>query len=103
MIETMSSSRLKNLLVVCATVLTRVLVSAGSAPDATPQTINIIVVSYDPLLREHDNLHLHRYMKWNDPRPMTTNLVRYIREASRGYANYRIVDFIDVDAFPVKR
>src|SRR5438552_9972542 len=78
-------------------------VNAGSAPDAAPQAINLLVVSYDPLLREHDNLQLHRYMKWNDPRPMTTNLVRYLREASRGYANYRIVDFIEVDAFPVKR
>src|SRR5438034_798451 len=49
MIERMSSSRLKNLLATCAiTVLTTMLVNAGSAPDAAPQAINIIVVSYDP-------------------------------------------------------
>jgi hypothetical protein len=42
-------------------------------------------------------------MKWNDPHPMTTNLMHYLREASGGYAEYRLVDFIEVNAFPAKR
>jgi len=31
------------------------------------------------------------------------NLVRYLREASGGFARYEIADFLDVDAFPQKR
>jgi len=87
-----------------------VLVVAGSdlrtdaaVPDSVRKTNNVIVVNYDPVLRGHGGLRLREYFKWNDPRVITTNLVRDIREASGGYATFRIIDFMDVDAFPVKR
>jgi hypothetical protein len=73
------------------------------APDTTSKQVNVIVLNYDPILREHNGVRLQKHLKWNDPRPMTTNLIRYIRESSGGYANLRIVDWIDVDAFPQKR
>jgi hypothetical protein len=75
----------------------------NAAPDPSRSTGKIIVLNYDPILRQHGGVRLQKFMKWNDPRPMTTNLIRYIRESSGGYANFRIVDWIDVDAFPVKR
>src|SRR5687767_15917543 len=65
--------------------------------------IRVLAVNYDPILREHGNVRLSRFMKWNDARIMTTNLLRYLRECSGGYADYRLVDFIDVDAWPKKR
>ena len=80
---------------------------AASRPNANPEisqkTIQLLVINYDPILRGHGGVRLSKHLKWNNPRSMTTNLVRYIREASGGYANYKIVDFIEVDAFPVKR
>ncbi len=78
----------------------------GAAPisrDPSRKTNNIIVVNYNPVLRAHGDVRLQQYFKWNDPHLLTTNLVRDIQEASGGYANFRIVDFIDVDAFPKKR
>ncbi len=79
---------------------------AGPSVDAvepTRQIIGLLIVNYDPVLREHGGVKLSRFMKWNDPRPMTTNLVRYLAEASGGYVQYRITGFIDIDAFPLKR
>ncbi len=74
-----------------------------AADSKSPRTVKVIVVDYDPVLRERGNVKLHQHMKWSDPRSMTTNLIRYIREASGGYAQYQIVDFIEVNAFPLKR
>lgn len=71
--------------------------------DLSRKTNNLIVINYDPVLREHGGVRLQKHLKWNDPRLMTTNLLRHLRESSGGYANFRLVDFIDVDAFPQKR
>jgi len=71
--------------------------------DTQRRTLNLIVVNYDPVLRGQGGVRLSQHLKWNNPRPMTTNLIRYIREASSGFADYRMVDWIDVDAFPTKR
>jgi len=76
---------------------------ALAGTDLARKTNNLLVINYDPVLRDHGGTNLQRFLRWNNPRPMTTNLVRYIRESSGGYANFRIVDWIDVDAFPAKR
>jgi hypothetical protein len=71
--------------------------------DTDSRTIKLIVINYDPVLRQNGGVRLREFMKWNDPRPMTTNLLRYLRETSGGFARYQLVEWIDVDAFPVKR
>src|SRR5688572_27254534 len=90
-----------------ATVAVLAFVTAPHCP-AAPATrehdtrdVRVLVINYDPVLT--DGQRLSRRMKWNDPRPMTTNLVRYLRECSGGYARYQIVEFVDVNAFPQKR
>ena len=81
-----------------------ILATIFEAEAQTPsKTNNLIVVNYDPVLRGQGGVKLQRHLKWNDPRPMTTNLIRYIRESSGGYANFHLVAWIDVDAFPAKR
>ena len=65
--------------------------------------IRLLVLNYDPVLRQQGNVRLSRHFKWNDPRPMTTNLIRHLRESSGGFAEYQIVEWLDVDAFPTKR
>src|SRR5687768_17375687 len=80
------------------------LLALSSATPASNQClVRVVVVNYDPILKEHGGLRLSRYMKWNDPRTITTNLVRHLAEVSAGFAKYEIVDFIDFDAFPEKR
>jgi hypothetical protein len=90
-----------------ATVAVLTMLPAYCNPPGTvtrdPDTcaVRVLVINYDPVL--NNGLRLSRHMKWHDPRPMTTNLVRYLQECSGGYARYEIVDFIDVNAFPQKR
>lgn len=77
--------------------------AAPPQPDPAKRAIKILGLNYDPLLRTRGNVRLSRHMKWNDARQFTTNLVRHLQECSGGFADYRIVEFIDVDAWPVKR
>jgi hypothetical protein len=66
-------------------------------------TVRVLALNFDPVLRNHGNVRLSRFMNWNDPRLLTTNLFRHLRESSGGYASYQLVDLVDVDVFPVKR
>ncbi len=75
--------------------------AAPVARDTNGVTVRVLAINYDPVLS--NGARLSKTMKWNDPRPMTTNLLRYLREASGGLARYQLVNFIDVDAFPAKR
>ena len=83
----------------------RASVSAAPAAqrDTNICTLKLLVVNFDPVLTNHGGVRLRQHLKWNDPRPMTTNLMRYIREASGGFARYQLVEWIDVNAFPQKR
>lgn len=71
--------------------------------DPEHREIRVLVVNYDPKLPDHGGVRLREYMKWNNPRELTNRLVQHIEEASGGFAQYRMVEFIDVDAFPEKR
>ena len=75
----------------------------ASTRDTETRVLNLLVVNFDPVLTNHGNARLSRHLKWNDPRPMTTNLMRYIRESSGGFANYKMVEWVDVNGFPLKR
>src|SRR5687768_18612808 len=75
--------------------------AAPVAHDTNGFTVRVLAINYDAVLS--NGVRLSKAMKWNDPRPMTTILLRYLREASGGFARYELVNFIDVDAFPPKR
>jgi hypothetical protein len=79
------------------------LFSALLAESAEVCRVRVLAVNYDPVLTNHGGVRLSRHMKWNDPRPMTTNLMSYLRECSGGYAQFELADWIDVNAFPQKR
>jgi hypothetical protein len=65
--------------------------------------LNVIVLIYDPILKNRDNQKLTQYMKWNDSRKLSQALVDDVKKASGGYVNYKIVDTIEYDGFPMKR
>jgi hypothetical protein len=67
------------------------------------QTVNVIVINFDPVLRTRHNLKLHEYMKWSDPWRLTERMVEDARAASEGYVDYRIVEKIDYDGFTTFR
>lgn len=75
----------------------------AATPDPEQVEIPVLVLHFNPVLHGQGGVRLREHMKWNDPRPMTENLMKYIRESSGGYARYRLVEFKEIDAFPIKR
>jgi hypothetical protein len=74
-----------------------------SAPALAADPIKVVVVDYDPVLKTQGGAKLSTHMKWNDPRALTDAVVRDLRDASGGRADYQVVDFLEVDDYPAKR
>ena len=74
-----------------------------NAASFTPQTINVLVISFDPILKTRQDLKLHQYMKWSDPWTLTERMVEDARVCSGGYVDYRVVEKIDFDGFTTFR
>lgn len=74
-----------------------------TASNVSQDPIKVVVLNFDPLLRGKGGVRLTKYMKWEDPHALTPRIVRVLNEVSDGFANYEIVDFLDIDAFPAKR
>ena len=70
--------------------LAALLPSAPAAQTAGPNTVQVIVINFDPVLKTRNNLRLHEYMKWSDPWKLTDKLVEDARVASGGWVDYRI-------------
>lgn len=67
------------------------------------KTINVIVISFDPVLKTRGNKKLHEVMKWNDPWKLTEQMVKDARAASYGYVDYQVVEKIEYDGFTTFR
>ena len=76
---------------------------AAAEPDRSVCEKKVIVVNYNPVLSTKQGARLSEHLHWNDPRGMTSELIQHIESASGGYAKFRFVDWIDVNAFPRKR
>ena len=67
-----------------------------------PVKAKVIVLIYDPLLLTGGGTKLTKYLKANDPKKLSYQLCDVIKDASDGYVNYEIVDFIERDTFTKK-
>lgn len=63
----------------------------------------VLVINYDPIIESEGNKRLHEVLGWNDPRKLTREYIKDIRECSWGYVRYRVVEWIDVDEYPLKK
>ena len=61
----------------------------------------VIVINYNPTIRS-EGKKLIDVLKANDPVEYSHILANVVREASWGYINYKIVDYIEVDGFTKK-
>ena len=66
-------------------------------------TAKVFVINFDPIFQSEGGKRLHEVRHWNDPRVLTDGYVADLAECSGGYAQYRIVEWQDVDAYPVKK
>jgi hypothetical protein len=63
----------------------------------------VLVINYDPAVPGEGGKRLHEVVKWTDPRYLCEAYAADLRESSGGYVRYRIAEWKDVDAFPVKK
>ncbi|RJP71295.1 MAG: hypothetical protein C4539_05315 [Ignavibacteriales bacterium] len=65
-------------------------------------TVRVLVINFDPLIPQKGNQPLHIALNWKDPHKLSDGYIEAIKEVSDGYINYKIVEWLDTDAFPVK-
>lgn len=63
---------------------------------------SVLVLNYDPIVGTKRRQRLHETSGWNDPKALTESYIADLSECSGGYLSYRIVEWQDVDAYPVK-
>lgn len=76
---------------------------APSLAAAEHQTVNVIVINFDPVLKTRQGLKLHEQFKWSDPWKLTDRMIADAKECSGGYVDYRVVERVDFDGFPTFR
>ena len=62
----------------------------------------VLSIIHNPLLRTQGNRKLNQVLGWNDPDVLMQRYIQDVREASLAYAQFEIVERIDVDGFPIK-
>ena len=67
-----------------------------------PVTMKVSLIIFNPSIPREGRRKLTEVLGWNDPDRLAAELIADLREVSHGYANYKIVERIEVDEFPVK-
>ncbi len=62
-------------------------------------TIKVLGIHFNPLV---DGQPLHKYLNWLSPRQLTETFIQDVGLCSGGLIRYSIVEWIDVNAIPVK-
>lgn len=68
-----------------------------------PITRKVLVITHNPILHSQGGRTLKEHFHWQDPHQLVQGYINDIREISFGYANYEIVEHLEVDAYPLKR
>jgi hypothetical protein len=81
---------------------------APSAPPTVdeypaPVVRRVSLVIYNPNIPGAEQRRLTNVMGWNDPDRLVNELIEDLRDISHGYANFKIAERIEVDAFPRKQ
>jgi hypothetical protein len=67
-----------------------------------PIIVRVLVLNFDPVIPQEGNKRLHEVGKWNDPRWLAQQYADEVRKASGDLVRYQIVEWRDLDEFPVK-
>ncbi len=72
----------------------------GRRPAPVHKKVSLII--HNPRVPSHDNRKLNDVLGWNEPDKLCEGYIADLRETSYGYANFEIVERIEVNDFPVK-
>lgn len=83
-----------------STVVARPFALAG-APD--PVRPKVLVIVHDPTVPSAGGRRLTEIFGWQDPRALAEQYIADLTEASHGYLQYQVVEWLAADWFPPKR
>jgi len=63
---------------------------------------DVLVLNFDPIVDSRGGRRLHEVLGFHDPRVLAQRYVDAMRVASGGYVDQVIVDWVDLDVYPVK-
>lgn len=72
----------------------------GLKPDPVVKKVSLIV--HNPRVPSAGNRKLSDALRWNDPDKLCAGYIADLQEVSYSYANFKIVERIEVDGFPRK-
>jgi hypothetical protein len=64
--------------------------------------VRVLVLNFDPVVPAEQR-RLHAVCGWHDPHKLADEYAADVKQASGGFVQYRIVDWRDLDEFPVKQ
>ncbi|MCH8274742.1 MAG: hypothetical protein IH851_08125 [Armatimonadetes bacterium] len=64
--------------------------------------VKVLVLNFDPLIADEGGKRLHEVCEWNDPRELAKSYISDVLNGSGGFIRYKIVEWRDVNAYPVK-
>jgi len=68
-----------------------------------PHTVRVMVINFDPIIESKNNKRLHEvYWPSHAPTTLANYYISDLKQCSFNYANYVIVEWVDVDAYPIK-
>ncbi len=62
----------------------------------------VSLIVHNPLIRSEGGQRLNEVLRWNDPGRLTAEFVEELRQCSHATADFKIVERLDIDEFPVK-
>jgi len=62
----------------------------------------VLSLIYNPKVPGENGQKLNKVLRWNDPDELARRYIEDVRQISYGYANYELVERIEIDDFPVK-
>lgn len=75
---------------------------AAEPPQNGTLDVKVLVLNFDPLVPA-EKKRLHEVCGWFDPRKLAEGYAADVRKASDGLIRYEIVEWKDLDVFPVKK
>lgn len=73
----------------------------GQKPEPVHKRVSLII--HNPTIPSEGGKKLNQALNWNDPDQLCQDYIADLRDISYGYANYEIVERIEVNKFPVKQ
>jgi hypothetical protein len=74
---------------------------APITPTNPVQTVRVIVLNFEPTVPSQGNQKLWEVFGWNNPRDLAAGFLNDVEYASGGAINYEIVEWRDLNEFPI--